>query len=273
VEKMSRARRLIGKATPEPLKEPYRRIQELRQVKQYEALDLWWTLKSGITFTIRSASDWMMFCEIFVDGEYDKPIHRALSANMSSGTLHVLDLGANSGFFTFRMADRAQQAAFAGSIRIVAVEGSPANMRRFETNLQKAGLPAHVQVKTVHGLVGEREGVGHIAEGWCTSHVGQRGVPVPYVDVSRLAEDWPRIDLVKCDIEGSEYDFLRVYADVLHKTCLAVFEFHNPRATRTDGQLSSERIRECRSFLASYGLVHQEVLRTWGPNTVELFWR
>lgn len=273
MKNLSRARRLIGKATPEPLKGTYRRIRELQHVKQFEALGLRWTLKSGINLTIRSASDWMMFGEIFLHEEYDKPIDRALSANMTSGTLHVLDLGANSGFFTFRMADRAQQAAFAGSIQIVAVEGSPANSRRFETNLREASLPARVQVKTVHGLVGEREGVGHISESWCASHVGQRGASVPYVDLSLLAKDWPRIDLLKCDIEGSEYDFLRVYADVLHKTRLALFEFHNPRPSRTDGQLSSERIRECRRFLASYGFVNQEVLRNGGPSTVELFWR
>jgi hypothetical protein len=96
------------------------------------------------------------------------------------------------------------------------------------------------------------------------SHVDQRGAAVPYVDLSPLLEDWPRVDLVKCDIEGSEYDFLRVYADVLRKTCMAVFEFH---------EAASERIQECRRFLKSYGLVNQELLRTCGPNTVELFWR
>jgi hypothetical protein len=147
---MSPARKLIGKVTPEPLKGPYRRIREQRHTKLYESLDLRWTLKSGVKFTIRSASDWMMFCDIFLDGEYDKPIHRALSANVTSGVVRVLDLGANSGFFTFCLADRAQQAAFPGSIQIVAVEGSPANTRRFETNLREAGLPASVQVKAVH---------------------------------------------------------------------------------------------------------------------------
>lgn len=266
MKKMSPARRLIGLVTPEPLKGPYRRIRDRRHTRLYESLDLRWTLKSGVRFTIRSASDWMMFCDIFLDGEYDKPIHRALSANVATNAVHVLDLGANSGFFTFRLADRAQQTIFPGTIRIIAVEGSPANTRRFQNNLQEARLPAGIQVKTVHGLVGERNGVGHILESysWCMSHVDQRGAAVPYVDLSSLVRDWPRIDLVKCDIEGSEYDFLRVYADVLHKTCLAVFEFHNA---------ASERIGECRRFLASYGLVNRELLRTCGPNTVELFWR
>jgi FkbM family methyltransferase len=219
-----------------------------------------------VRFTIRSASDWMMFCDIFLDGEYDKPIHRALSANAATNTVHVLDLGANSGFFTFRLADRAQHIAFPETIRIVAVEGSPANTRRFRNNLREAGLPASIQVESVHGLVGERKGVGHILESqsWGMSHVDRHGIPVPYVDLSPLVKDWPRIDLLKCDIEGSEFDFLRVYADILHKTRLAVFEFHNA---------ASERIQECRRFLTSYGLVNQELLRTCGPNTVELFWR
>ncbi|SRR5579875_1035003 len=263
---MNPARMLLGRVIPEPFKEPYRRIRERLYVKLYESLGLRWTLKSGVTFTIRSASDWMMFCDIFLDGEYDKPIQRALCANEASGALRVLDLGANSGFFTFRLADRAQQAAFPGSIHIVAVEGSPRNSRRFETNLREAGLPAGIQVRTVHGLVGERSGTGHILESysWGMSRVDRSGTAVPYVNLSPLIAEWPRVDLVKCDIEGSEYEFLSVYEDVLRKTCLAVFEFH---------VAASERIQECRRFLDSYGLVHNEVLRTCGVNTVELFWR
>lgn len=266
MKKMSPVRRLIGSVTPEPLKDPYRRIREKRNLRLYESLNLSWTLKSGVHFTIRSASDWMMFCDIFLDGEYDKPIQRVLSANAATNIVHVLDLGANSGFFTFRLADRAHHAAFTGTIRILAVEGSPRNIRRFRNNLQEAGLPSSVQVEPVHGLIGERTGVAQIleSESWCMSHIDRRGTAVPYVDLGPFVEDWPRIDLVKCDIEGSEYDFLRVYPEVLQKTCVAVFEFHNS---------ASERIRECRRFLSSYGLVNQELLRTCGRETVELFWR
>jgi FkbM family methyltransferase len=263
---MNRTRRLIGTATPEPLKQQFRRIRDRRLGKLYESLDLRWRLKSGITFKLRSASDWMVFCDIFLDGEYDEPIQRALCAGVGSGAVYVLDLGANSGFFTLRTIDRAQHMGFAGTIHVVAVEGSPSNAKRFVSNLDEADLPSRVYVRAAHGLIGEKDGVGRILQSSFggMSHIDQRGVSVPYVDVSLLVQGWQHIDLLKCDIEGSEYEFLRVYPDLLRKTSSAVFELHDAASTRS---------QECRQFLSSYGFVNQKLLRTCQNNTVELFWR
>ena len=40
--------------------------------------------------------------------------------------------------------------------------------------------------------------------------------------------DIEEIDLLKCDIEGSESAFLRNYSGILRRTRVAVFEFHQP---------------------------------------------
>ena len=94
--------------------------------------------------------------------------------------------------------------------------------------------------------------------------VSEHGQPVPYIDISQLVWQWPRIDLVKCDIEGSEGDFLRFHPEVLKKAHTAVFEFH---------EVASPVISECRELLMSYGLTENKCLRTFSDNTIELFWR
>jgi FkbM family methyltransferase len=263
---MSLGRRLIGMAMPEPVKRYYRRIRDQRRLGLYESLDLAWTLPSGIRLKLQSDSDWVMFCDIFLDGEYDDSIHHALCATAGADVAYVLDLGANSGFFTLRTVDQARSAEFSGTIHIVAVEGSPVNARRFARNLERAGLPASAQVRAVHGLIGEKSGVGRIVESGfgAMNHIDRHGIPVPYVDLGLLVAEWPRIDLLKCDIEGSEYEFLQNYADLLGKTNLAVFELHD---------LSSGRIEQGRQVLRSYGFVNHKLLRTCSNNTVEVFWR
>jgi FkbM family methyltransferase len=50
---------------------------------------------------------------------------------------------------------------------------------------------------------------------------------ISYVDLAALVNDAPSIDLIKCDIEGSEFDFIQSYPDLLRKTVRLVIEFHS----------------------------------------------
>jgi len=95
------------------------------------------------------------------------------------------------------------------------------------------------------------------------NHRAKYGTAVRYVDVSETVREWPSIDLLKCDVEGSEYEFLRTYPDVMAKTKAAVIEFH------TTGDDSYKY----RQLMVAYGLINQKVLRAFRGNTVELFWQ
>jgi hypothetical protein len=121
-------------------------------------------------------------------------------------------------------------------------------------------------LKLVHGLVGKRGGIGFMRERVfnAMNRLDDTGRAVPYVDLSELVDGWNRIDLVKCDIEGSEGEFVRSYPDVLAKTRSAVFEFH---------EVEGHVVAECRELLLTYGLIHSKRLRAFAKNTVELFWR
>jgi hypothetical protein len=53
-----------------------------------------------------------------------------------------------------------------------------------------------------------------------------QGEVVSYVDLSAHFASVECIDLLKCDIEGSEQRFFETYPDVLTKTRAVVVEFH-----------------------------------------------
>jgi hypothetical protein len=115
----STAKKLI----PRPVK---RRLLKLRsQISEKE--DFSWTVKSGLKIQVASKSDWVIYNDIFVDGEYDFTIKEALGLAVMDRNLTVLDLGANVGFFTLRFLDLLRQSDKKElGCRITLVEGSPA---------------------------------------------------------------------------------------------------------------------------------------------------
>ncbi len=120
----------------------------------------------------------------------------------------------------------------------------------------------------LHGLAGNRTGEAQIVQGAAhgentifgeTSH----GTRVPFLDLEKLAGNWPRIDLLKCDIEGAEEIFLGNYPELLAKTDRAVFEFHHDKCD----------VPHCRQMLAEAGLMPAKTIREFGHCSVELFSR
>jgi len=57
-------------------------------------LDLSWELPSDVKIRIRNQSDWAIYNEIFVAGDYDPAISMAIEAAKVTGGLHIVDLGA-----------------------------------------------------------------------------------------------------------------------------------------------------------------------------------
>jgi FkbM family methyltransferase len=206
----------------------------------WEHLDLTHTFESGVTVSIRGQSDWYVFNEVFSEGGYDAAID-LLSARVGTDTDPlVLDLGANVGFFAARVVDRLIRSRTNEPVALVLVEGSPAVYRDLESRINgwsKGGF----SISAINGLVGRRDGAGTISEvdfgarnTMIPSHnAGISPVSemthheIPFVDLSEVVGK-RRIALLKCDIEGSEQNFLENYgADLLPATDLAVFEFHH----------------------------------------------
>jgi len=198
----------------------------------YGFLDLEHTLDSGLTVKVSSKGEWWTYNDIFVNGEYDVPIQRALGTS-SGQPFVVLDLGANVGYFTFRVFDLIRRLHLDAILPdITMIEGSPRTFAELQKRIRSQPLPP-ASVRMVHGLVGQRTGSAIIRES--AVHVKSTivdvpaggGVNVAFVDLDDVMKDKAKIDLLKCDIEGAELILIETYPDLLCKVKHAVFELHN----------------------------------------------
>src|SRR5438045_3636189 len=81
-------------------------LRSILRAIAWNAVSLHSVTASGMQLRIANPSDWLVFNEIFVKGEYDTAIEIALENVVDQ--LNVLDVGANVGFFSFRVLDRLQ---------------------------------------------------------------------------------------------------------------------------------------------------------------------
>jgi FkbM family methyltransferase len=225
---------------PRPLRSVLRRLA-------WDAVGLTASTASGMELRIASPSDWFVFNEIFVKGEYDSAIGTAFDGAFDR--LNVLDLGANVGFFSLRVLDLLHVLGRNElKLEIVAVEGSPRYYRELATRLDEVGVNGGV--RPILGLVGKRSGQGII----CETDFGARSsivrteegdsASVRYVDLEAVLAPDTRIDLLKCDIEGAEELFIENYPQLLRHTRVAAFELH-------DTLCDTDR---CRTLLNEAGL-------------------
>lgn len=221
-------------------------------------MDLSHTLESGVVVKVKSDSDWWVFNEVFVDGDYDEAIELAVSHSPESVSPFVLDLGSNVGFFAARFVDKFLGLRPGAAAELLLVEGSPGVYDDLSGRVEQLRVPG-ITIEAVNGLIGDREGSGTISEvafgARNTVHpehnAGIEPVSemahhrVSFVDLAASVGNSKRISLLKCDIEGSEETFLETYrTDLLPITEVAVFELHR---TLCD-------TRRCLSILDEAGL-------------------
>jgi hypothetical protein len=109
------------------------------------------TLDSGLTIKAESKGEWWIYKDIFVNCEYDVPIRAALAAS-SNQPFVVLDLGANVGYFTFRVLDLIRRQHFDHILPdITMVEGSPDTIGKLQHRIRSQRL-APAKILTVHGF-------------------------------------------------------------------------------------------------------------------------
>lgn len=248
-----------------------RTVRRARQVWR----DLLWhslhpvhVLGSSLRVELDSRADWMLFNDIFVEGEYDPAISLVTAAAPKDPL--VLDLGANVGFFSLRFADR-WLSAFGDRtpFRIAAVEGVPRLVREYDRRLSQPALKGRISSHC--GLVGQRSGVAEVTAPrfHVTGSIGPssrwvKRFRVQYLDLEHLLNPMERVALLKCDVEGAEQDFLDTYPELLERVDHAVFELHPERCD----------VPRCRKLLSDYGLTRIDQLADHGATaTVELFSR
>jgi FkbM family methyltransferase len=249
---------------PEPLLAAMRQVRaRSRHLVYWQGRPLFHDLSSGVSVEITSASDWAIYNEMFVEGEYDRAI-RAVSGSPGDDP-YVLDLGANVGFFALRFADIWLRERGATSFQVLSIAGSPRTYAQLARNIHQPALVGHCT--TSHGLIGRRAGHGWISTsmlaGLNSMYTRQSlsRARVRFVDLEQLVPADRQIALVKCDIEGAEQHFLESYPALLRRVHALVIEFHHDLC----------QVARCRTLLEAAGLVHHRQLRRFPGCSVELF--
>jgi FkbM family methyltransferase len=214
-------------------------------------LDLRWDLASGVLIRIRNLSDWAVYNEVFVSGDYDSAILVAIETANEEGELHIVDLGANVGFFVLRCVDLVRRRELHTlPLRITAIEGNPNTYDALCSLV--APHTSELAFKAINGLVGKRVGSGAISDQehsglnqLVTGELGRHCL-VNYVDVEEIVGSGS-IGLLKCDIEGAELAFLENYPELLKRTKIAVLELHTQKCDES----------RCISLLSAAGLAVQ----------------
>jgi FkbM family methyltransferase len=233
------------------------------------------TSRTGLPIVISSLSEWDIFSEIWVSNEYDEPVSEALNAAGANDVVQIVDLGANVGFFSLRCVELRNLRRPHQRLEITAVEGVARTFQTLTRNLADL-QDGRTSVALHHGLVGQRSGVARIydraysgantvvpANGRTSSMPfrGAHAVSGSYMDLETVLPPGGPIDLLKCDIEGSEAAFLRNYSELLKRTRRIVIEIHPQHC----------RPAECRELLAAAGLRQDETLRSNSSMILETY--
>jgi FkbM family methyltransferase len=227
------------------------------------------------TAIVRSDSDWEVANEVFVQREYDDAILQAFRTGQQERPLRILDLGANVGFFSIRCIDLYVQMKMQAPLELIAVEGSRQLFTDLERRLSGA-VPKTVTLLLKNGLIGRRTGKAMFHSSWfnsCTNSISRdnktSGNPLlnryaiecEYIDLEHSIPADMALDLIKCDIEGSELEFLQSYPDLLRRTRSLIIELHPFQCD----------VEACRQMLQDFGFVKQRVVKNHSTHALEIY--
>jgi FkbM family methyltransferase len=144
----------------------------------------------------------------------------------------VVDLGGHCGHFVV-LCELVLEERFGEShARYLVVEGLAELVDNIRATFADTRLGSRATV--VHGLAGRRSGTAQLRSGpsnlleasVVSGNGDRRGGEVAYVDLFRHVPDGTMIDILKVDIEGSEYDLVDAYPTLLERTRLLAMEVH-----------------------------------------------
>jgi FkbM family methyltransferase len=142
-----------------------------------------------------------------MDGYWESWITVALARTLRPGW-HCLDVGANHGYYTLVIAD-----AVGPEGRVLPVEPTPRLADLLRQTLDVNGFPSvNVVQKAASATDGETLQLVIPARRSLNARLAAEASPtdavveVESVTIDALTRDWPRVDLIKIDVEGAEED-------------------------------------------------------------------
>jgi FkbM family methyltransferase len=206
---------------------PLRRRVVFELLQRYHAeLELAVPLGHGMKCPIVNREAWASFEHIFFAGEYDGALERVPLPQ------RWLDLGCYAGFYSLYVVWRRAEAGLSGAVEALLVDGDSRAEAAVAELVARNGLEG--QLRFSRGLIASGEGsAGFVERAYTRSQVevkagaGEELQQVPIMTPARIAGalEGP-YDLIKVDVEGGEYEFLRGYGEVLRQARHVILEWH-----------------------------------------------
>ena len=181
----------------------------------------------GGTLSLQNKYDIASLRDVFLSTHYWRAFE-----HLPSPPRRIVDLGAHCGHFSV-LCHLGQLERFgADNAEYLLVEALPLLVPRIQRVVGEAGFST--QVKVVQGLVGKKEGTAgfetdprNLLSSRAVSSASNGHSPrLSYVDLDTVVPPGATIDILKIDIEGSEYDLIETYPHLLRSTRLLLIEVH-----------------------------------------------
>ncbi len=157
----------------------------------------------------------------------------------------IVDAGANVGHFSI-LANCCVETKYgsASDTKFYLIEPNEGARHLLERNLANAGMSE--QCTVLAGLLGKQKGSAALqvdSRNYLTSSVVElsdehkgEAKKIPYLDLNKIIQE--PIDVLKIDIEGSEYDFFVENTEILSRTKILLLELHQTEAQKREEMLT-----------------------------------
>jgi FkbM family methyltransferase len=184
----------------------------------------------------RDSSDFMVFDQIMLEEEF-KPFVQ-LIAEEGIVIRNIIDCGANIGLTLLYFSRKFQ------GCNVLALEPEPENFRQLSRNIKANNLervrPVQIGVWSKKALLEHDVSFCH-AKDWAfsvrESSQGAGSIAVDTLDNIMIEHDFPEVDYIKMDVEGSEFELFRNLGSwnrALSKAKVISIEVHEKKGPMTE---------------------------------------
>ena len=212
---------------------------------------------------------YQVFKEIFMEDFYES---EKLMAKLPSNPL-VIDVGANAGFFNVLLFSKLKTA------QVFAYEPLPSNIQLFQKTIKRNTAMKNIELIQAAVTGSPKDSIELYTEDTQDNTVvssvfagfnklNQKKISVPAQSLATIIEknDLEKVDLLKLDCEGSEYDIIyNTDASVLKKVNMMVIEVHQIDEEKNNLNSLDEYLRllgyQTRSMPVQEGSFYMEALK------------
>ena len=188
----------------------------------YHELDYFIPIKSGYVASLLQKDSYDSFSEIFIKREYDEFIPDVLISR-------IIDIGAHYGYFSLWLQSENPQI----ELQSLLIEASPictVSLNQLCNNKKLFG-----KFRFLSGAIGKPD--QNYAEFYDREYMAGSTLPtsrdestisVKIIQEDELLKEYePPYSLIKCDIEGSEWQFLNHYQNLINSSEYLLLEWHS----------------------------------------------